>query len=92
MLLHRLQQRRLHFGRRTVDLIRQNEVRKDRTLAGTERPFPRIIDQRADQVGRQQVRRELNAVELAMDRGRQRLDGRGLCQTGNSLEQDVPAR
>ena len=89
MLLHRLQQRRLHLGRRPVDLIGQDEVREDRTLAGTERPFPRIIDQRADQVGRKQVRRELDAVELAMDRGRQRLDGRGLRQPGDALEQDV---
>ena len=74
-----------------VDLIGQNQVREDRTLAGGECPFPRIIDQGADQVGRQQVRRELNAVELAMDRGRQRLDGRGLRQTRHSLEQNVPA-
>ena len=91
MLLHRLQQRRLHLGRRAVDLVGQNEVGEDRALAGAERPFARIIDQRADQVGRQQVRRELNAVELAMDRRRQRLDGRGLGQAGHALEQDVPA-
>ena len=67
------------------------EVGEDRPLAGAELPFARIVDQRADQVGRQQVGRELDAVELAMDRGRQRLDGRGLGQPGDALEQDVPA-
>ena len=90
MLLHRLEQGRLHLGWGAVDLVRENEVGEDRPLAGTERPLARIVDQRADQVGRQQVRRKLDAIELAMDRGRQRLDRRGLGQARNPLEQHVP--
>ena len=49
-------------------------------------------DARADQVRRDEVRRELNAAERAADDVRQRLDGGGFGQSGHALEQHVAAR
>jgi hypothetical protein len=63
-LLHRLQQRGLRFGRRPVDFVREQHVGEDRPLH--EREFLEaalgilLDDLRADNVGRQQVRRELD--------------------------------
>src|SRR6266550_2046112 len=36
LLLHRLEQRRLHFPRRALDFVGEHEVGKDRTLLGIE--------------------------------------------------------
>ena len=49
----------------------------------------RTVDQRADDVGGQQVGRELDAMEGGLDRGRQGADGQGLGQAGHAFEQDV---
>ena len=38
VLLHRFQQRGLHFGGRAIDLVRQQDVGEDRTLSDAERP------------------------------------------------------
>ncbi|OPZ63313.1 MAG: hypothetical protein BWY83_03429 [bacterium ADurb.Bin478] len=65
--LHGLQQSGLHFGRGTVDLVRQHQVGKDRALFSVELAGALIIDQRADDVRRQQIRGELNALELSAD-------------------------
>jgi hypothetical protein len=46
-------------------------------------------DLRSDNVGRHQVRSELDTPEVDTDRGRECLDQFGLSQTGHSLEQDV---
>ncbi len=50
-LLHRFQQRRLHFGRRTVNLISQQQVGEYGTPLGGEAAFLLIIDHRTNQVG-----------------------------------------
>ena len=52
-LLHRLEQRRLHLRRRAVDLVRQQQIREDRTLLWRELPGLRGIDERPHDVGRQ---------------------------------------
>ena len=54
--LHRFQQRALNLGRRAVDFVGQNQVRKDRAELGGEFAGPRIVDERADQICRQQDR------------------------------------
>ena len=51
-----------------------------------------VVDARADQVGRDEVGRELDALELAADRLGQGLDRHGLGQAGHALDEDVAAR
>ena len=53
-LLHRFEQRALHFGRRAIDFVRQNQIRKERAELRRELARARIINERADQIGRQQ--------------------------------------
>ena len=55
-LLHRLEQGALHLGGRAVDLVGQEQVREDGSLLGDEDAFLLVVDQRADEVGGQQVR------------------------------------
>jgi len=49
-------------------------------------------DLRAGKIGGQQIRGELNAVEIALDARCQDLDGTGLCQSRRSLHQQVAIR
>ena len=90
-LLHDLQQRALHLGGRAVDLVGEQEVAEDRTELGVEAPGVRPVDARADEVGRHQVRRELDAPELPAEHVGERLDGQRLRQPGDALEQHVAA-
>ena len=62
MLLHRLEQGTLHFGRRTVDLISQNEVGEHRTTLYMEGFIFLRIDLRSHHVGRQQIGCKLYAA------------------------------
>src|SRR5690606_4268838 len=89
-LLHRLEQRRLHLRRRAVDLVGEDQVVEQRTLAELEAAVLRPVDLGAGEVGRQQVRRELEAVEIALDAFRQHLDGAGLGEARLTLDQQVP--
>src|ERR1044071_1258669 len=43
-----------------------------------------VVDARADEVGRHQVGRELDAAESAAHRGGERFDGEGLCEPGHA--------
>src|SRR5207237_9750586 len=51
----------------------------------------RLVDLRADQVGREQIGRELDALERELETVAQRLHRQGLRQSGNAFEQHVPA-
>ena len=88
-LFHRLEQCRLHLGRRTVDLVRQDQVVEQRPLAKFERAFLRSVDIGTGQIRRQQVRRELQAVEIALDALGQHFDGTGLCQARRTFDEQV---
>ena len=90
-LLHRFEQRRLHFRRRAIDLIGQNQVRENRPLPRREDAIGRIEDQRPGDIGRQKVRRELDAMKRRVDSAGQRLDEQRLGKSGNALEQHMPA-
>ena len=92
LLLHRLEQGALHLGRRSVDLVRQHEVREDRALLGGELAALLVVDDGAGHVGWEQVRRKLNSLELRGDRLADRVDGQRLGEPRNAFEQDVPAR
>jgi hypothetical protein len=67
VLLHRLQQRRLDLRRRAVDLVGEDHVGEDGPFLGLELLILGVVDQRADEVCGEQVRRELQAAELGVD-------------------------
>ena len=81
--------RALHFGGRAVDFVGEDQVREKRAELGREFAAARIVNQRADQIGGQQVRRELQPLKTGLDGGRQRFDGQRFGQAGNAFEQDV---
>ncbi len=75
--LHRLEQCRLRFRRGAVDLVGQEQLREDGSRSELEFVAPFGIgghDPRADDVGRHQVGRELNAPEVELQYPRQGLD------------------
>ena len=88
--LHGLQQRALHLGGCPVDLVGQDEVAEERTLLHAELLVLLAVDQRADQVGRQEVGRELDPAEIHVDGLCQGLDRERLGQTGYAFQQDMP--
>ena len=95
VFLHRLEQRGLRLGRRPVDLVGQQNVREDRPADEADDPLARrsiLLDHLgAQDVGRHQVGRELNAVELQMDGFRQLLDDQRLREARHAAQQAVPA-
>ena len=88
---HHLQQRRLHLGRRPVDLVGQHEVGEDRPEFGVELLGARPVDPGPDDVGGHQVRGELQPGEAAADGVRQGLHRQRLGNAGDALEQAVAA-
>jgi hypothetical protein len=86
---HRLQQRGLHLGRGAIDFIGQDQVVENRPALEFESAFLGAVDLGAGQVGRQQVRGELDAVEIAFDAVGQHLDGGGLGQARRAFHQQV---
>ncbi len=94
MLLHRLQQRGLRLGRRAVDLVGQDHVGEDRPLDELHPPVAvaRVFqDLRAGDVGRHQVGRELDPLELQVEDLRDRADEQRLGQARGAGDQAVPA-
>ena len=88
-LLHRFEERRLHLGGRAVDLVREDEVGEDRAALHGVFAGLRIVDERAHDVGRQQVGRELDAREVGVDGLRERAHGQRLREAGHAFEEDV---
>ena len=93
VLLHRLEQCRLRLGRGPVDLVRQQNVGKHRSrrehhlsISGL-RVF--LDDVGAGDVGRHQIRRELDPRELEIQHLRHRLDQQRLGQTGDTDDDAV---
>src|SRR5205823_13765030 len=91
-LAHRLEQRRLRLRRGPVDLVGEEDVREDRTGDELELLLLLLVNRDADDVGRQQVAGELDALERQRQRARQRVRQRGLADAGDVFEEDVPLR
>ena len=89
VLAHGLEQRRLHLGRRAVDLVGQQHIVEQRAGPELELAALLAVDVGADQVRRQQVGRELDAVEIALDALGERLHGSGLGQSRHALHEHV---
>ena len=79
------------FGRRPVDLVGEDEVGEDRARLEAEDALAALLDEdvRAGDVGRHQVRRELDPVERAVDDVGDRPDEHRLAEARHALEQDV---
>ena len=86
---HGLQQGGLHLGRGAVDLVCQDQVVKQRAALKVKRPVlgPEHIG--AGEVGWQQVRGKLDAVEVALYALAEYTDGPGLGKTRRALHQQV---
>ena len=76
---------------RPVDLVREDDLRKDRTRPELELLGPLVIDREPGHVGREEVRRELDPAEGAAERAGDRLREDGLPGAGDILDQEVTA-
>ena len=88
--LHRFQQGTLDLGRGAVDFVRQDEVAENGAVLGVETALARVVNHGANDVRRQHVGRELQAVELQLGGRGERLERESLGQPRNAFEQDVP--
>jgi len=79
----------LDLGRRTIDLVRQDEIAEYRPMFGTERTVLWVINHGSDDVGGQHVGRKLQTLEAHRNATRQSLQGQGLRQAGDALQQHV---
>ena len=91
-LLHRFEERRLGLRRRAVDLVHEDDVREDRPVPEPERAALPIEDVDAGDVRREQIGRELHAMEAQLERARERLGEDGLADAGHVLDEHVPLR
>src|SRR6185436_17305565 len=78
-------------GRSAVDLVGQQQMGEHRSLARDEVAAPLVVDQRADQVGREQVGGELYALRLDGEGPCEGLDGEGLGKARDALDEDMAA-
>ena len=77
---------------RAVDLVGEQEVGEDGAQLDIEAGLVRAVDARPDEVGRHQVRRELDALERAAEDVGEGLDRERLGEAGHALEEEVAAR
>ena len=95
VLLHGFEQRRLRLRGRPVDFVGEQNVGEDRALH--ERPGAvargRILfdDVGAGDVGRHQIRRELDAFEQQAEHGGHGSNQQGFCRAGQTRDQAVAA-
>ncbi len=90
-LLHDFEEGALNLGGGAVDLVGKQKIGKNRTQGRPEVPCLLVVDARPDQVGRNEVGRELDALELAPDGLRKRSDRHRLRKAGDAFDQDVAA-
>ena len=95
MLLHSLQQCRLRFGRCAVNLVRQHDIAEHGTGLELEAGVSvLILDDNVGtrDIGRHQVRGELNAGKRQIKYPPQTAHQSGLAHAGHALQQHVAAR
>ena len=96
-LLHRFQQRALRLGCGAVYLVGKDHLREDRAGMEFEHAAGLIaactlIYRHAEDVGRQQVAGELDALELQAQRAREHQRQRGLADSGHVFDEQVAVR
>ena len=87
--LHHFKQGALHFGRRTVDLVSQQQVSKHRAERRAEISGFLVVNACANQISGYQVGRELYALEVAVYRIGQRFNGKGFGKTRYAFNQQM---
>ena len=90
VLLHALEERGLRLRRGAVDLVDEEEVREDRARPELELVRALVEDVDAGDVGREQVGRELEAREGAVEGARHRLREHRLPHAREVLDDQVP--
>jgi len=92
--LHRLEERRLRLRRGAVDLVGKDDVREDRPLHEAEDPLSGravlLDDFGAGDVGRHQIRGELDPAEVEIEGLGHRRDEEGLGESGHADQESVP--
>ena len=88
-LSHDLEERRLHLGGRTVDLVRQHEVGEDGAELDVEALRRLSIHPRPDDVRGEEIGRELDPGERPAECAGEGRHGERLSEPGNPLEQAV---
>ena len=92
MFLHCFKQRALRLGCRAIDLVDQHHLRKERAAMKHKALLPPIEDGIAENIGRKQVTRKLDALKGQRERARQRLGERRLAYARDIFNQEVAAR
>ena len=82
----------MHFRRRAVDLVGEQQIGEYRAERGGKVAGSLIVNARADQIGRHQIRRKLNALERAANRSGERFDGQRLGESRHALDEQVSLR
>ena len=88
-LLHGLEEGALDLGGGAVDFVGEHEVGEDRAAVRRELAGLRLDNHCADDVAREQIGRERDALELDAEGGAERLDEERLGEAGHALEEDV---
>ena len=93
VLLHGFEQRRLRLRRRAIDFVGQNDVGENRSANEPDRALPRraifFEHFRTQDVRRHQIRCELDAIELQVDRLGQLADQQRLREPGHATQKAV---
>ena len=94
VLLHRLEQGGLRLRRRAVDLVGEDDLRKNRPRHEPQHARAVLLVEHlgARDVRRHQIRRELDALEAKVENRRERLDQQRLRQPGHARDQAVASR
>ena len=92
MLLHGFQQRRLGLRRRPVDLVGEQDLCEQWTSTELELVRAQVEDRRAGDVGRHQIRRELDAPERQAQKAREHPHEGRLPDAGDVVDEDVRSR
>ena len=88
-LVHCFEERALRLGRRSVDLVGEQNLREDRTGSKLEGALGLIEHVAAEDIGRHQIRSALKASKHHAHRRRQGARQGRLADTGNVLEQQM---
>ncbi len=89
--LHGFEQRALGLRRGAIDLVGQHHLGEDGTRMKMEGAAAAIEDRHAEDVRRQHVAGELDALEIESEDARQHMGQGGLADTGQVFDQQVPA-
>ena len=91
-LLHRFQQGALGLGRGAVDFVGQNQLGENRAGMEHESLALALVHRRAENVRRQQVAGELDALILQTEAARQGVRQGGFAHAGQVFDQQMTAR